>query len=44
MNLSTKLSQTYRTDLWFPREKEEEEGWIGSLGLGDSITFRMDKQ
>ena len=38
-------SQTERTDLWLPRGRGVEEGWIGSLGLADTnyyIVYRMD--
>ena len=28
-------SQTQRTDLWLPREREEGVGWTGSFGLVD---------
>ena len=27
-----------------PRGRGVEKGWIGSLGLADATTFRMDKQ
>ena len=46
MNLSTKQKQTHRH-----REQTcgcqgmgEGEGWAGSLGLMQTITYRMDKQ
>ena len=26
-------SQTWRTDVWLPRGREEGVGWMGSLGL-----------
>ena len=29
-------SQTHRTDLWSPREREEGEGWTWSSGLVDA--------
>ena len=29
-------SQTWRTDLWLPRGREEGVGWTGSLGLVDA--------
>ena len=29
-------SQTWNTDLWFPKGKELKDGWIGSLGLLDA--------
>ena len=37
MILSTKQKQITdgRTDLWLPRGKREEVGWMGSLGLVD---------
>ena len=38
MNLATeqKDSQTWRTDLWLPKVRGEEVGWIGSEGLVDA--------
>ena len=37
--------ETYRTDLWLPRERGERVGWTWSLGLVvKTVTFRMDKQ
>ena len=38
MNLSMKQKQTHRhrVDLWSPRGRWAEEGWIGSLGLADA--------
>ena len=32
-------SQTWRTDLWSPRSKEEGVGWMGSLGLVDANRY-----
>ena len=29
-------SGTYKTDMWFPRGKELEDGWTGSLGLANA--------
>ena len=29
-------SQTYRTDLWLPTQREEGVGWTGNLGLIDA--------
>ena len=38
-------SQTWSTDLWVPRGREEGVGWMGSLGLEmQTIPFRMGKQ
>ena len=38
VNLFTKQkqTQTWRTDLWLPRERGEGVGWTGSLGLVDA--------
>ena len=33
------VSQTQKTDLWFPRAGGVEEGWIGSLGLADTNDY-----
>ena len=30
------VSQTWRADLWLPRERWERVGWTGSLGLVDA--------
>ena len=37
-------SQTWRTDLWLPRGRKEGVGWIWSLGLMQTVTFRMERQ
>ena len=43
MNLSTKQTQTQRTDLWLPRGKEVGEGRIGSLGLADANHYTLNE-
>ena len=38
-------SPTKRTEVWLPgRGREVKEGWIGSVELGQSSIYRMDKQ